>query len=98
MKQTVNFYDFCDAFRDHNREDNFSYEGKRTLFDFLESLEDDTGQEQELDIIALCCDFDEWENFAEFKKEHGNIKTKEKINDYTTFIDIDGTSFITQVF
>jgi len=57
MKQSINFSMFCDAFRDANRDNQFTYEGKRCLFDWLEQYEEDTGEEQELDVIALCCDF-----------------------------------------
>jgi hypothetical protein len=37
MKQKVNFYDFCDAFRSYGRQDSFSYEAQRALFDWLET-------------------------------------------------------------
>jgi hypothetical protein len=57
MKQTVNFSDFFDAFRSMGRENQFSYEGKRVLFDYLESLEEDTAEEIELDVIAFCCEY-----------------------------------------
>lgn len=59
MKTSVNFSQFCDAFRDMGRNDNFSYAGKRALFDFLEDMADSTGEEYELDVIALCCEFAE---------------------------------------
>jgi hypothetical protein len=59
MKQTINFYDFCDAFRRMDRKDSFTYEGKRAIFDFIESYEEDSGEEVELDVIAICCDFNE---------------------------------------
>ena len=57
MKQTINFSQFCDAFRAHDRQDQFSYEGKRVLFDELQDYEEQTGNEMELDVIALCCEF-----------------------------------------
>jgi len=55
MHIQVTFSDFCDAFRDMNRDDNFSYEGKRALFDYLEEFE----VSAELDVIALCCYYNE---------------------------------------
>lgn len=58
MKQTVNLYEFRDAFRSI-RPDNFSYEGLEILFDYFEQLEDDIGEEIELDVIAICCEFSE---------------------------------------
>lgn len=56
---TIGFCEFCDAFRDMYRNENFSYEGKRALFDYLEQCSEDSGQPVELDVIALCCDYDE---------------------------------------
>ena len=53
MKTTITFSAFCDAFRDMGRNDQFSYAGKRALFDFLEEVAPD----MELDVIALCCEY-----------------------------------------
>lgn len=61
MIQTIGFNAFCDAFDNAGRGVQFSYEGKRVLFDYLEQLEEDTGEPYELDVIALCCDFSEEE-------------------------------------
>jgi hypothetical protein len=60
MKQSINVYQFRDEFAHANRSDNFSYEGLAALFDYLEDLEDSIGEEMELDVIALCCDFSEY--------------------------------------
>lgn len=58
MKQTIGRYDFIDAFRRAERFDQFGgYAGLALLFGYLENLEEDTGEELELDVIALCCDF-----------------------------------------
>lgn len=58
MKQSINVYQFREAFRSHERE-NFSYEALGYLFDWLEQCEADTGEEMEMDVIGLCCDFAE---------------------------------------
>ena len=67
MKTTVTFCDFCDAFRNADRNENFSYEGKRALFDYLEEYEESSGDELELDVIAICCDYTEadWQEIAD---------------------------------
>lgn len=64
MKQQVSFDTFYDAFRAYGRLDkedgrggNFTHAGLRVLFDYLENLEVDTGEEMELDVVALCCEF-----------------------------------------
>jgi hypothetical protein len=67
MKTTISLYDFERAFVDAGRKDQFTYEGKKILFEYLEELEESTGQEIELDVIALCCDYceDTWQNIAD---------------------------------
>ena len=57
MKQTVNFSKFVDAFHAHGRYDQFGYDALQVLFEYLEQLEEDCGEELELDVIALCCDY-----------------------------------------
>mgnify|MGYP003625969232 CR=1 FL=1 len=59
MKQQVNFSQFIDAFRDYGRHDQFTYQAKRALFDWIEEMDDDCGTESELDVVALCCEFSE---------------------------------------
>ena len=58
MKQTINFYQFSDAFKSL-RPDNFSYDGLQLLFEHLENLKEEMQQEIELDVIAICCDYSE---------------------------------------
>lgn len=57
MKITVSSYDFERAFADAGRMDQFSYEGRAVLFAYLEELEQSIGEELELDVAALCCDY-----------------------------------------
>ena len=59
MKTTLTFCGFRDAFRAYERMDNFSYEGAQALFEYLEQYEEETGEELELDVIALCCEYTE---------------------------------------
>jgi|TARA_R100000093_G_C1925547_1_gene67041 hypothetical protein len=63
MKQTINQHQFEQAFRDHGRlggdNDNFSYEALELLFKYFEDSENDTGEEIELDPIAICCEYAE---------------------------------------
>ncbi len=58
MKQTIGLSQFTDAFM-AIRPNNFSYDGLVWLFDWIEEQENNEGIEQELDVIALCCDFSE---------------------------------------
>jgi len=71
MKQTVNESAFRDAFR-AIRPDNFSYAGLGELYEWFEQLDEDTGQETELDVIAICCDFSEYD-LEDLSREYGYL-------------------------
>jgi len=58
MKTTVYLNEFRDYFS-QIRPNNFSYEGLGILFDYIEEYEESSGEELELDVIALCCDYTE---------------------------------------
>ena len=97
MKQSVNFYDFVKAFAEM-RPSHFTYEGLKALFDYLENFEAETGEEIELDVIALCCDFAQYKNIAEFNRDYGtNYKSRDEISE-TIVIDVDDEAFIIQTF
>ena len=57
MKQSVNFSAFVDAFHAHDRYEQFGYDALQVLFEYLEQYEEDCGQEVELDVISLCCEY-----------------------------------------
>lgn len=59
MYQSVNFNDFLNAFASHGRENQFSYEAKKIIFDYIEDYERDSGENTEMDVIALCCELSE---------------------------------------
>ena len=99
MRRTVNVYDFRQAFVDYDRAENFSYAGLEALFEYLVSLEEDTGEEMELDVIGICCDFSEYENIKEFQENYGDeYQTIEDVEERTTVIPVDGDRFIIQQF
>jgi hypothetical protein len=58
MKTTVHAWDFKQAFKQADRYDKYGYEALGLLFDYLEEVEAGIGEEFELDVIALCCDWD----------------------------------------
>ena len=98
MKTTVGYYDFERAFRDMDRLSHFPT-GLCTLFDYL-TEEEDTGEELELDVIGLCCDYTEYENLKAFQDDYGaeNYPDIESIQNATTVIMIDDEAFIIQAF
>lgn len=100
MKTTINQYQFEQAFKNAGRGNQFSYEALKALFEYLEDYEADTGEQIELDVIALCCEFTEYEDIEEFQANYGmDYETIEDIEYHTTVIPIAGTDrFIIQDF
>lgn len=89
MKQTISSYQFINEFKSI-RPNNFSYEGLNALYDYFWEIEESTGEEIELDVIAICCDFTEYENLKEFQNDYGNK--------YKTFDDIEYETILIPVF
>ena len=102
LVKRVSFYDFLEEFEKYGREDQFSYEGKRALYDYLNELSEDIGEPIELDVVAISCEFAEYDSLEAFNDDYGHymddIDCIEDIQNYTTVIKIDENSFIIQVF
>ena len=99
MINTINESDFTTAFHKMGRGNNFTYEGLIAIYDYLEQYEEDTGTQIELDVIALCCEYVEYEDLEEFQGDYsGEYESIEDIEQATTVIMIDDDSFIIQAF
>lgn len=109
MKTKLTFCGFRDAFRAYERMDNFSYEGSKALFEYLEKYEEDTGEELELDVIALCCEYteDKWQSIAanysiEYDENENDDEGKEDVIQYlngnTQVVAVIGDSILYAVF
>lgn len=66
VKTIYNASQFRDEFIRMGRADQFSYEGLEVLFDYY----DDLGESVELDVIGICCEFTEYNNFAEYLADY----------------------------
>ena len=98
MYKEITFGGFCDEFHSMGRGDSFTYKGLRALFDYLE----DTNSETELDVIALCCEWDEYATALEAAQEYGHEpdpddsedeaedRARDWLNDQTAVIEFDG--------
>jgi hypothetical protein len=93
MYKEVYFQDFINAFKEAGRENQFSYEGKKALFDYLEEYERECQDRMELDIIAICCDYTEYANLEALQEDY-SVYSMEELEDNTTVINIDETAFI----
>lgn len=84
--QTVDFNSFVNAFKKAGRGDQFSIDGLKMLFDWLEELY--SGDNFELDVIGLCCGFAEY-TMEEFLNDYYDPDGVESIEDLEQAL-IDG--------
>lgn len=61
---------FYDEFKRMGRGSQFSYEGLGALYDYLEEVYD--GFSYELDVIGLCCEYNEAADADDFLKDYGD--------------------------
>ncbi len=93
----INQSEFRDAFLRMDRNTNFSYEGLGALYEYLDDRELETNVE--LDVIALCCEYTEYDNLKELQENYDNIESMDDLRDHTTVIEIEGSEgFIIQDF
>ena len=99
MKQTISKHDFTEAFR-KIRPNSFTYAGLEALFEYLEQYEKDTGEEIELDVISLCCEYSEYQDLKAFQDDYNadEYESIEDIENATTVIRVGENGFIIQQF
>jgi len=97
IKETVNFCGFCDSFSDTYK-NNFSYEGKKALFDYLEDLSENIGEDIELDPIALCCEYSEYDDLEDLQSNYTDIESMEDLQNHTQVIECSNGHIIIQDF
>lgn len=103
MKEYVNEHTFRDRFmRSDNYKNNFSYEGLHALFEYIEQVEDDIGEEFEFDMVGICCDYTEYDSLEDFNADYSSddkVYTIDDIREETVVIEIPNTErFIIGVF
>lgn len=101
--QAINESYFIDRFREMGRGNQFSYDGKIALFNYLEQLSEDIGEPIELDVIALCCDYSEYKSLEDFNKEfvhyeEDSYSSWDEVAENTTVIEFGNGSAIVQAF
>lgn len=96
MRSEISKSDFRDAFARCGRKDQFSYDALGVIYDYLEEANPDS----ELDPIAVCCEFTEYEDLEAFQAEYDaeQYTSIEDIAEMTAVLNIDDTSFVIQQF
>ena len=64
--ETINASDLYNMACRMDRGHNFGYDGWLAIGDYLEQLSEDLGEDLEIDIIGICCDYSMSESVQEF--------------------------------
>lgn len=69
MKETLSVTQIADRLHaDENA--GWSYAGARALAEYLDELDGDLGEDTELDVVAIRCDWSEYESLQDFAEEY----------------------------
>lgn len=107
MYQSINAWQFIEAFKAMDREDNFTIEARRELFNYYGQLEEDTGKQLELDVIAICgewCELEREEILASYPnlfdedEDEEDIDITEIMSNETICIPLDNGAYLIQEF
>ena len=101
--QTVNQHQIIDIAKAYNHLDNFGYHGWQKLFEYMENLSDEMGEDMELDIVAWCCEYEMCNSIEEFydrsgmhfmgKTEWDELDEEEKLEAIEDYLN-DNTSVV----
>jgi hypothetical protein len=58
-------------FKECGRENSFTRVGMETLFKHLEELSEGIGEDIKIDVIALCCDYSEYDDINDYNEQNG---------------------------
>ncbi|NBW19426.1 MAG: hypothetical protein EBR82_66775 [Caulobacteraceae bacterium] len=103
MKQTLTTHQIADALHS-DKNASWTWSGALALAKHLEEIEESTGEEMELDVVAIRCDFSEHETLQDWANDHfgGEAYALERlpdledetisdyIHDHGTLIEFDG--------
>ena len=91
MISTLNDWDFIDGMRKHV---SWEVESIRALFEWLENLEDDTGDQIEFDPIAFRCSWTEHDSLKAFNEDTTSaFETVEGLSELTQVIEVNIPQF-----
>ena len=78
ITDTITEYSFRNGFMSmDSTKNNFSYEGLRQLYIYLEELSDGIGEDIEFDPVAFCMDYAEYTSMEELKDNYSTVDDQE---------------------
>jgi len=78
-----------------DRKDCFSRPALYALYRYLDELSSDIGEDIELDVVGICCEFAEYKDIDAVKEDY-EVEDLSDLQDKTTVIEFDGGLVIGQ--
>ena len=91
MKMTLNTYDIANALLQDSYA-KWTSGGAFALAEYLEKLEADIGEETELDVVAIRCDFSEYASLQDWAAEYFT-DSKQAADSLGLDLDMDGETW-----
>jgi hypothetical protein len=88
ITKTLNKYDFINEFETSaERKDQFSYNALSALYDFIDNYSEDCSEPYEFDMIAICCEWMEYNTIEQAAKDY-SVSSSE-LEDNTMVLECD---------
>lgn len=96
---TVNEYDFIQGFKTL-RPENFSTMALVAMYKTFEEISNDCEMAYEYDVIAMCCEYTEYDSLAEVQANYDNLELDDvdALRDHTFVIELQDGSLVIQDF
>ena len=92
MKKTLTTYEIAhELMNDTNA--NWSRVGAFALAEYLQELEDDTGVEMEMDVVAIRCDYSQYHSLEDFADQYFSGDTQTVADALGLNVDMSGVEF-----
>ncbi len=103
MKETLSTSQVADRLYEDRHNAGWSWAGAHALAEHLEELEQDMGEEMEMDVVAIRCEYSEYEsatdaasNYSDFEADEDadaedvEAAALEFLNDNTSVVEFSG--------
>ena len=71
------------------RRSHFSRPALHALYEYLDEASNDIGEDIELDVVGMCCEWSEYKDIEAVKEDY-EIKNLSDLQDSTTVVEFDG--------
>tara|TARA_Y100001937_G_scaffold124687_1_gene189898 strand:+ start:176 stop:490 length:315 start_codon:yes stop_codon:yes gene_type:complete len=80
-----------DEFNRYGRYSQFTYYAYDALFEYYNELSDNTGEPIEFDVVAICCEWTEYDSLQELASAYG-LDDSDDLRDIGTLLPVENSN------